>query len=96
MIDEVDHLKEPKSKILMHSIYIQNQELFKRKQKFVLVVLKQAFLKSVEFTLLVQDMDYEEGEVVKIRISLPNIHMIKRFSFLKKCRTSGLDEISTI
>ena len=59
IIDEVDYLKESKLLILVESINIQNQELFKRKDKFVFAVLKQAFPKNVDVTLSVQDMDNE-------------------------------------
>ena len=52
--------------VLVNSIDIQNQELFKRKDTFVVAVLKQACLKNVDFTLRVQDRDYEEGAAMTI------------------------------
>ena len=66
MIDTVDYQKEPKLLVLMNSINIQSQDLFKKKDKFVFAVLKQACLKKVDFTLRVQGMDYEEGAVMQI------------------------------
>ena len=42
-------------------INLQNQELFIRKNKIVFAFLKQACLKNIDFTLRIQDMDYEEG-----------------------------------
>ena len=66
MIDPVQYIKDHKLLVLVNSINIQNQELFIRKDKFVLAVQKQACLKNVDFTLRVQDMDYEDGAVMTI------------------------------
>ena len=64
MIDPVDYLKDEELLILVQSINIQNQELFIRKDKFVFSVLQQACLQNYDFTLRVQDMNYEEGAVM--------------------------------
>ena len=53
MIGTVDYLKEPKLLVFVNIINIQNQELFKKKDKLVFAVLKQACLKHVDFTLRV-------------------------------------------
>ena len=66
MIDPVDYPNDEESLILIQNINIQNQELFKRKDKFVFSVLQQACLQNYDFTLRVQDMNYEEGAVMTI------------------------------
>ena len=66
MIDVGQYRNEEELLILVNSINIQNEELFKRKDKFVFAVLKQACLKNYDFTLRVQDMDYNEGAVINI------------------------------
>ena len=50
--------------MLVNSMNVQNQELLKSKDTFIFAVLKQACLKNFDFTLCVQDMDYEEGAVM--------------------------------
>ena len=52
--------------ILVQCVDIQNQELYKRKYKFIFAVLKQACLENYDFILRVQDMDYKEGAGIKI------------------------------
>ena len=66
MIDPVGYLQEEELSILVQSIIIQNQELYKRKDKFVFSVLQLACLKNYNFTLRVQDMTYEEGAAMTI------------------------------
>ena len=66
MIDPVDYRNDEELLLLVQSINIQNQELYKRKDKFVFSVLQQACLKNYDFTLRVQDMNYNEGAVMTI------------------------------
>ena len=56
-MDPVNYLKNDDFLISVQSINIQNQELYKRKDKFVFSVLQQACLKNYDFTLRVQDMN---------------------------------------
>ena len=87
MIDPVDYLNDDELLILVQSINIQNQELFKRKDKFVFSVLQQACLKNYDFTLRVQNMNYDEGAVITIwNVLLEKINAMTKFYIEKNFR----------
>ena len=66
MIDPLDYRNDDELLVFVQSINIQIQEIYRRKDKFVLSVLQQACLKNYDFTFRVQDINYNEGAVTTI------------------------------